>query len=239
MRILKNKIKRLKVRAVWRMNRFVNRKQLKRKIFCIGLHKTGTSSLAKLAKKYGFRAIHSTDWIFDPEKLREFNFFSDGGSQFDGINEFDYEFLFYEYPESLFILQSRDTRKWIISKLKHAGWNDKTIIESDDPRKIKDDDWTYKSLLTVGKFIEHKFNYEKKVNDFFVKNDPTRLLKIDITDQSIQSAELRKLADFMGVRTVKRIGMPHINKAKPGIELSADVLAFIDKKIEAINRIGN
>ena len=232
---MKNIMIRIASKSMRLINRFVNRKKIKRKVFCIGLHKTGTTSLSDLARKYGYKATHSTNWIFDPMKLEKFEFFCDGGSHFDGINEFDFEYLFYKYPDSLFILQTRDTKKWVISKLKHAGWDDKTLIEPNDKSKINHNDWRYKSLLTIEKFIEHKNNYEKKVVNFFNKNDHIRLLIIDITDRRNQLRELERLVRFLGMRSVTRVALKHKNRSKSGTKLSKRVLDFIDEKIIAYN----
>lgn len=217
------------------LNRLLNSKAMKRKVFCIGLHKTGTTTLYELAKKYGYRATHSTDWIFDPEKLKRFNFFSDGGSQFDDLNEFDFQGLFYAFPDSLFILQTRDAREWVISKLRHIGWNKETPIAPDDDNKIKNNEWMYKSLLTIDKFIEHKYNYENKVVRFFEEHDPSRLLIIDITNSQIHSQEFDKLITFLGLRSISEIRLPHENKTKVKAGLSEKILDYIDERLAVHN----
>lgn len=123
------------------INRQLNRETIKNKVFCIGLHKTGTTTLGNWAREYGFHSTHSIDWIKEDWKLQTFDFFSDGGSHFDNINEFDVQKLFYKYPKALFILQTRDSKKWIISKLKHAGWSENTFLEEDNIEKIRHEDW--------------------------------------------------------------------------------------------------
>lgn len=213
------------------VNRLFNYKNVRRKVFCIGLHKTGTNSLCEFANKIGYKSLHSTDWIADQNKLKEYEFFCDGGSHFDNMNEFDFKFLFHAYPNSLFILQTRDTKEWIISKLKHAGWNKGTIIYPNDENKITHHEWKCKSLLTIEKFIQHKYNYEKKVVDFFENNDLSRLLVIDITDSRIQLREIERLMSFLKIRSFSRIAFPHANKSKTGFELSEEVLNIIDKTI--------
>lgn len=174
-------IKKGKIKVILFLNRQLNRKTIANKVFCIGLHKTGTTTLANYFNEFGYNSTHSTDWINNSSKLESFDFFSDGGSHFDNEKEFDFEKLFYMYKKSKFILQTRDTEKWVTSKLKHAGWNQNTEIQKDDPTKITHKQWRYKSLLTVKKLIEHKYNYEKKVIFFFKEKDAGRLLIIDIT----------------------------------------------------------
>ena len=224
----------IRIRTIACINRhFINREKLKRKVFCIGLHKTGTTSIHEIAVKYGYKATHSTDWIFDSKKMEEFEFFCDGGSHFDNQNECDFESLFIHYSNSLFILQTRNARSWIISKLKHAGWTEQTTLELGDEKKICHNDWKYKSLLTIENLIRHKYNYEQKIFEFFIKNDPHRLLVIDITDKSTQARDLARLSAFLDLRSIYKITLPHKNKAKNRTGLSEEVLVFIDKTIAA------
>tara|TARA_R110002020_G_scaffold417571_1_gene626722 strand:+ start:24274 stop:25020 length:747 start_codon:yes stop_codon:yes gene_type:complete len=214
-----------------KINRLLNRKSINNKVFCIGLHKTGTTTLGKVAEKYGFKSTHSTDWNTDENQLNAFEFFSDGGSHFDRQHEFNYEQLFYKYPNSRFVLQTRATKKWIISKLKHAGWNSKTIIEKDNPEKITHDLWKYKSLLTIKKFIEHKESYEQKVINFFKQNDPSRLIIIDITDKDTQEEEYKRLINYLDLKTIIPNKLPHSNKAGKKDTLASNVMIFIEDMI--------
>lgn len=91
------------------------------KYFCIGLHKTGTSTLHHIALNNKLKSIHSVDWANDENKIKLYDFFSDGGSHYNKINEIDYEYLYSTYTDSIFIINIRDPKSWIISKLKHAG----------------------------------------------------------------------------------------------------------------------
>lgn len=224
-------------KAIKYINRLLNRKSIRNKVFCIGLHKTGTTTLAHLFEEYGFRSIHATDWGSSEEKLNHFDFFSDGGSHFDHINEFDYRRLFENYPNAKFILQTRDTEKWVVSKLKHAGWNQNTKIEEDNPDKINHADWRYKSLLTVQKFIEHKFNYERKVLNFFNERAPSRLLVIDITKRATQNEELRKIKDFLSLKSIAPVKLPHSNKVQAEIDIPKKVKTHIKQVVVSLHNI--
>lgn len=230
--IAKN-VREMRNNAILLTNRFLNRRSFKKKVFCIGLHKAGTTSLYRIAVKYGYKATHSTNWINDPQKLEKYDFFCDGGSHFDDQNEFDFKRLFYDYPDSLFILQKRDSKKWVISKLKHAGWNKQTVVEVSDERYITHGNWRYKSLLTIENFIKHKYNYEQKVTDFFKANNPHRLLTIDITDKKKQLGEYARLVTFLELSSISKVSLPHLNKMKSDGGLSEQVLAQIDKTIAA------
>lgn len=218
------------------INRQLNKESIKNKVFCIGLHKTGTTTLANLALHYGFHPTHSTDWISNSKKLEKFDFLSDGGSHFDNINEFDFQFLFYNYPKALFILQTRNPEEWVISKLKHAGWDDNTIIEEDDINKITHEDWRIKSLLTIQKFLEHKNNYENKVIKYFNKNDPSRLIVIDITDKEIQEREVDRVVKYLNLKSINKIKLPHSNINQTEQKLSKEVLDYVKHIITTHNK---
>lgn len=201
------------------------------KIFCIGLHKTGTSSLYDFAQKLGFSCIHSANWHKDKARLEKFDFFSDGGSHYDGINEFDYIDLLDDHPAAKFILQTRDTRGWIVSKLKHAGWSKDTVIQVDDPSKLNNEHWKYKSLLHVKTFIKHKVNYERKVKDYFGSVCPDQLLTIDITSDKTRKVDILRLGAFLDVPESDIPDFPHSNKARAKSSLSDEVMSFIDEII--------
>ena len=205
----------------------------KNKIFCIGLHKTGTSSLHEFSLKCGYKSTHSANWAFNNQALEKFDFFSDGGSHFDNIIEFDYESLLHKYPDALFILNVRDARSWIVSKLKHAGWKYDTLIEHDDPGTLYHD-WKKKTFLHIRSFIEHKYSYEAKVKKYFRNNCPEKLLVIDVTDNKKKEYNIRSLLDFMGLPNDTVVEFPHSNKARQKKRLSDEVMEYIDNVILAI-----
>lgn len=52
------------------------------RIFCIGVHKTGTTTLAVLAKQLGIPSKHNTRWP-SQKKHAPGTLFSDGGAHFE------------------------------------------------------------------------------------------------------------------------------------------------------------
>ena len=68
--------------------------------------------------------------------------------------------------------------------------------------------------------------------DFFGKNDPKRLLVIDITNIQAQREELVKLADFFSFESIPKIA--HANKSKFSGELSDEVLRYIGEVIQTL-----
>ncbi|MEO9476660.1 MAG: sulfotransferase [Cyclobacteriaceae bacterium] len=211
------------------LNRYLNHEARKNKVFCIGLHKTGTTSLANYFRRFGFSSAHSKYWNFEKSHLKKFEFFSDGGSHFDNDREFDFKSLYLNYPQAKFILQTRDTEKWIISKLKHAGWTQNSEIQPDNTDLITHDQWRHKSFLTIRRFIEHKLNYEKKVIDFFESRDPKRLIVVDITDRKSQTEAVNRVKQYLQLKSVNNISFPHSNNKKSKNLLDNDVYDFINQ----------
>jgi len=228
-------IKKNMIKAIRLLNRVLNRKTIRNKVFCIGLHKTGTTTLANYLNEFGFNTTHTTNWINDDSQLEKYDFFSDGGSHFDHQNEFDYQRLFHTYKHSKFILQTRDTERWIISKLKHSGWKQDTVIQKDDLEKITHNQWKYKSILTIQKFIEHKFNYERKVLSFFKEKDFSRLLVVDITQEDQQKIESSKLREYLNLKSMNKISLPHSNKGSSGIAVTKEAIEAIKQILANYN----
>ncbi|MFT6857329.1 MAG: hypothetical protein ACJA0X_003318 [Cyclobacteriaceae bacterium] len=92
-----------------RLNKKLNKQLINNKVFCIGLHKAGTTSLADFSHKFEFSVTHSISWIHNNDTFNRFNFFSDG-RHFDNMNEFDFKCLYDSYPNAKFILQTRDPK---------------------------------------------------------------------------------------------------------------------------------
>jgi hypothetical protein len=202
------------------------------KYFCIGLHKTGTTSIHRFAQKNGFKAFHSTDWCNNQEQLNAYNFLSDGGSHFEGQKEFPIEKLYHDFPNSRFILQTRNTRSWLISKCKHGGWTKDSVLEPDDEKMIRHELWRYKSKLTLKELVNHKTSYETRVRAFFKKHDSSRFLEINIVDNETRSEDVLKVCDFLLIDRSKAKHFLPKNKSKSDVTLSDEVMEFINSITE-------
>jgi hypothetical protein len=163
------------------------------KIFCIGMNKTGTSSLHSAFLKLGLKSLHHgysecrtlkehleaaqliAKKIIDNEKanknllehIDEYDAYSDIGPI---INKF--EILDLQYPNSKFIYSNRNTIKWVDSRKRHVMRNienqNKGLYESNFS-SIDEEQW-----------IERKFTHLNRVKQYF-KNRQNDLLIIDIT----------------------------------------------------------
>lgn len=103
----------------------------KSKIFCIGLNKTGTSSLDEAFKILGFKSVHFNCNKGNIKNIIEKNY-KNGDTLLLGIEDYDaYSdwnnpntcYLYKEfdkvYPNSKFILNTRNFEDWLLSREKH------------------------------------------------------------------------------------------------------------------------
>jgi hypothetical protein len=93
-------------------------KTTKRKVFCIGLGRTATSSLTSALIHLGYRTWHCPI-LYDTKNFHNYV------NQFDALTElpfccsYTYKDLHEAYPDALFILTVRDSRKWLKSTEKY------------------------------------------------------------------------------------------------------------------------
>lgn len=114
------------------------------KVFNIGFHKTGTTSLTAFVRRYGYRVLHSVAYSMESLGLgAQDDDEEEGGSPADVsamiaherldalVRQYDYFSdnpwpLLYErldrlYPGSRFILTRRDADDWVRSLVRHCG----------------------------------------------------------------------------------------------------------------------
>lgn len=103
------------------------------KVFCISMQRTGTSSVGKFFRDFGFRwagwpADEKNNWsgswydgdyeaIFSSADFRRSNAFEDSPWFLPGF----YKILFNRFPTAKFILVTRDPDSWFQSMVKHSG----------------------------------------------------------------------------------------------------------------------
>jgi hypothetical protein len=196
---------------------------MKNKIFCIGLHKTGTCSLHEIAKSHGLNSTHSTNWQNNFNQINQFDFFCDGGSHYDNQKEIDFQLLDEKFENSKFIINIRSVKPWVISKLKHVGWTRDTIIQQDKDKYLHDE-WRIKSKKNISLFIDHYYNRYIKIFEYFI-NKPQQAYYVDICANEIEDLKLLLQNSEMHIA--------HANKNRRNVILSQEVLEFIDSQILA------
>ena len=138
------------------------------KIFVIGFNKTGTNSITKLLKKLNINTIHlkngNKSYL---DVIDEYDAFTDG-------SPYEFEKYYEKNPDSLFILNTRPIKKWLISRYKHAS--NRNFIENWC--------WPFSFKRTYGWILEREKHFVK-VLDFF-KDKPEKLLIVNIEKKGFE-----------------------------------------------------
>lgn len=166
-----------------RLRRFLNRRGIrKKKVFAIGFNKSGTTSLHQLFTSLGLLSYHGVEWrgCDNIELLRTYDCFSDDIPK-------DLAKLDRLFPGSKFILQVRDLRSWVYSRLAHIA-------------REKEQNPTYRSPewdLTEGaikSWVKKRNEHHLFVLSYF-SNRPRDLLIVNfIRDE----AAATKICNFLG-----------------------------------------
>ena len=184
------------------------------KIFCIGLNKTGTSSIHKALKILGFNSVHHIesggksikDIIknnYDNNKdilmgIENYQAFSDWSHPSTNIlfKEFDKQ-----YPNSKFILNTRDVEGWIKSREKH-------LQRTPNLKKLQKQNPNNKWLKMDKDIWREEFQeHHNGVREYFAQR-PQDLLEFDVT----QGDGWDKLCPFLE-KDIPNVEFPTTNRA--------------------------
>ena len=175
------------------------------KVFCIGSHKTGTTSLEVALKKLGYR-VKGSFGTKDPDiasKVHEMAYAL--AAQYDAFEDNPWPVLFRElderFPGSKFILTRRPSDAWILSMVKD-------FATTETPMRR----WIYGENAGCPEgnediYIARYERHNREVLEYF-EDRPDDLLIIDIP----QDAGWEKLCKFLG-HPVPNEPFPHANKA--------------------------
>lgn len=157
------------------------------KIFCIGLSKTGTTTICKALEIIGYKSAHFI-------KVEDFHKYDVVG---DSPVPILYKALDLEYPNAKFILTKRDKDKWLKSFLKHLEkWQSEKQIDIGNARSdvLVTRFYLYGTLDPNPEKLASGFErYHTEVEDYFAAR-PNDLLTMDIT----QGDGWEKLCGFLG-----------------------------------------
>jgi hypothetical protein len=209
------------------------------RIFCISMQRCGTTSVGDFFEYFGYQVSRSSDskknhwsrlWyngdfesIFKSEEFKSFQIFEDYPWWFP---EF-YKILYNKFPNSKFILFTRDSESWFQSMLSHSKGQtlgntkihcklyrrEKEFyqkFEGDSDINISLD--KYDNLLNLK---EHEKHYKdlfetrnKEIINYFEEHDPSRLIHCDLND----SKKWQKLGDFFDIPVPNEFNV-HSNKS--------------------------
>ena len=173
------------------------------RVFGIGFHKTGTSSLARALYILGYNVA---GYISDQEHTRTKEEIAE--VMISDMNIFNAAqdtpwFIFYRmldeyFPGSKFILTTRDEEMWIKSVVKHFG-----------SKTIKMHELIYGTGVAAGNegiYIEKYRQHHDEVLEYF-KDRPDDLLVFDLADEN----KWEKITDFLGF-DIPDLEFPHANQ---------------------------
>lgn len=175
----------------------------KTKVFGIGFHKTGTTSLARALAILGYR-VTGSNGVNDPDISRNvYRMAYALAEEFDAFQDNPWPIIYREmdqrYPGSKFILTLRPTESWISSQVRHFGKKVTPMRE-----------WIYGVGCPEGNEAIYVARYERhnaEVLDYF-RDRPEDLLVLKITE----SEGWEKLCPFLHMK-IPDIPFPHENKA--------------------------
>lgn len=144
--------------------------QIKHKAWGIGLGRTGTTSFCEALRKLGYQnVVHNPTF----EELRSLD-----GAADNGCTIF-YKYLDYKFPDSKFVLLTREIESWLASA---------EYIHGNKPIDRSEDLVIMRRMLLYGsvtfdrqKFIDAYRRHHEEVRSYF-KDRPADLLEMDITE---------------------------------------------------------
>ena len=152
-----------------------------KKIFLIGFNKTGTSSFDALFRNLGINSTHECSYIPVLNIIDKYDAFTDG-------EHLNFQEYFNKYPDSLFILNTRSMKNWLISRYKHAEHHQFNDCWCWPVSEEKTNDW-----------ITTRETHHKNVLNFF-KNKPNKLLLINIQQNGWENAVIKYLQKFNNIK---------------------------------------
>lgn len=190
-----------------------------KKIFCIGMHKTGTTSLASSLSILGYkvkdypsvRLFGSRFLWFKGTQLNDFNCFTDAT-----VIPL-YKRLDKKFPDSKFILTTRDLNSWLTSCSKWPNFNRDGVVGK---RKI------YRERVLGAKTYNEDI-YKKKFMDYHIdvmkyfEGREDDLLVLDISTEN----KWKYICEFIDV-PIPDVPYPHSNQSASKIMIKEIIREF-------------
>jgi hypothetical protein len=176
------------------------------KVFFIGFNKCGTRSFSQLFWEAGLNAYHGSDE--DPlyrqiprniDLARKCLYGFENYDAYSDSEKLSYSFrrLDKDYPDSRFVLNTRDINRWIVSRLNHGEGRYIDFVNQFEGKNLTWHEWVE---VWRARFISH----EKQVIEYFRGRDDTFLIF------NIETDPLRKFNCFIGTELVPgREKLPH------------------------------
>jgi hypothetical protein len=196
------------------------------KIFCIGFHKTGTTSLAVALQTLGYR-VTGPNGVKDPDIAKNVYHMAHAlVERYDAFQDNPWPIIYKEldlrYPNSKFILTLRSSESWIQSQVRHFGYEEtpmrKWIYGVGCPKGHED--------IYVRRFESHN---TEVLDHFRGRRD---LLVMDLA----KGDGWDKLCPFLDV-DVPDIPFPHANRAADREKAGRWSMSLARRARHILNRI--
>jgi len=161
------------------------------KIFVIGFNKCGTKTIHEFFKKNQIPSYHIGDfWLTFKQRialnLKEDKRFLEGYEQYTVFSDSEdivdnYKLLDHQYPDSRFILNTRDINRWLVSRLNHGRRKPKVIYPDgrycDFSNKLHNVNYTWPEWVEIWK--EKWIKHHNDVDTYFKDKDNLLIFNIE------------------------------------------------------------
>ena len=171
------------------------------KVFGIGFHKTGTTTLESVLSQLGYKVCGTRRELLNFIESGNYKPIFNLVDKYDAFEDNPWPLIYKEldnaFPNSKFILTKRNKDKWISSVVKHFGSSTtkmrKFIYGVGDP------------LGNEGIYLERYTQHNESVDAYF-ENRPNDLLVIDWSKEK----DLSRIYEFLNINLPPN-GVPHSN----------------------------
>ncbi len=203
------------------------------KIFCIGLNKTGTSTLHKAFEILGLKSVHYMDDKGNNIKEIITTNFLEGNNILKGIEKYEvysdwdqapntvaiFKEFDKQYPNSKFISNTRELQSWLDSRESH--------VKRNQENKLKNPELDVKWLKIDRKKWENQYNsHYSEIKNYF-ENREKDLLVFDV----VGGDGWEKLCQFLDL-PIPNISFPRKNFAPEKRLILNEILARFEKQIQ-------
>lgn len=176
------------------------------RVVCIGMFKTGTTSLGRAFDMMGFKTLHGpwylnhNEWNDIPDEWpKHYDEIREKAKQYNAYQDYPWMFLYKEmdewFPGTKFILLERDAEAVADSDIKMAKrWN--ASRNANDPIPPKE------------KYVDRYKKHKMEVLDYFQDKDNLLVLPL-VTNSDIDN--WKAICEFVGVPAPK-VAFPHANQ---------------------------
>jgi len=176
------------------------------KIFGLGFHKTGSTTLETALIELGYDAVGKKDHLFDAISKDDWETIDKEVAKHDAFRDMPwplfYKELYEKYPNSKFILTVRDSRKWIESCKNHYKEKGEILFENIYGKG------NHFPIGNEDKWLQTYLNHNEAIRNFF-SDKKGQFLEVNWE----KGDDWKKLCSFLD-KPIPTRDFPHANKGK-------------------------